>query len=195
MGLPLDGNSSTIASPDMVTVGHNRIPVRLSVWLMAAMLGQACAFAQASAGGVSGRVSDAGGGAVRDALVSIENQSTGEVRSQQTNDKGFYSFPNLAPGHYNALVSHAGFGNLTKKNLVVAVGEQLLVDFEIKIGGVESSVEVAALTSSTSTNVVSEQSIRDLPLNFFTGRVDHIFRVKRSTQSCLQISQWLIRTF
>ena len=116
----------------------------MAIWLMAAMLGQTCAFAQASAVSVGGRVSDAGGGAVRNALVSIENQSTGEVGSQLTNDKEFYSFPNLAPEHYNALVSQAGFDNLTKKNMVVAVGEQLLVDFEIKIGVVESSVEVAA---------------------------------------------------
>jgi hypothetical protein len=145
--------------------------VRLAVWLMVMMLAEISASAQASGGSVSGRVSDAGGGAVPDVLVTMENQSTGEVRALTTNDKGFYSFPNLAPGRYNAVVSHAGFGNLTKKNLVVAVGEQLMVDFEIKVGVVESSVEVAAhpqeisLTSSTLTNVVGERTIRDLPLN------------------------------
>jgi hypothetical protein len=145
--------------------------VRLAIWLMVMLLGEISSFAQASGGSVSGRVSDAGGGAVPDVLVTMENQSTGEMRALRTNDKGFYSFPSLAPGRYNAVVWHAGFGNLTEKNLVVAVGEQLMVDFEIKVGIVESSVEVAAhaqevsLTSSTLTNVVDEQTIRDLPLN------------------------------
>ena len=127
--------------------------------------------AQVSGGGISGRVVDPLGGAVQDAQVSIESQSNGEVRLLKTNGRGFYGFPNLAPGRYNAVVSHAGFGDLTKRNLVVAVGEQLLVDFEIAVGAVASSVEVSAqpqgvlLTSSTVTNVVGEQTIRDLPLN------------------------------
>jgi len=54
---------------------------------------------------------------------------------------------------------------------VVAVSEELLVDFEIAVGASVTSVEVSArsqevsLTSSTLTNVVGEQTIRDLPLN------------------------------
>jgi hypothetical protein len=145
--------------------------VRLALCLMVMMLGSLSAFAQASGGSVSGRVSDPGGGGVPDALVTIESQSTGELRTLRTNEKGFYSFPNLAPGRYDAVVAHAGFGNVTKKNLAVAVGEQLMLDFEIKVGIIESSVEVAAptqeisLTSSTLTHVVGEQTIRDLPLN------------------------------
>jgi len=135
------------------------------------IVAEIAAFAQVSGGGISGRVVDPLGGAVQDALVTIENQSTGEMRSLKTNERGFYSFPNLAPGRYSAVVSHVGFGDFTRKNLVVAVGGQLLVDFEITVGTVASSVEVAAqsqdvsLTSSTLTNVVGEQTIRDLPLN------------------------------
>jgi hypothetical protein len=98
--------------------------------------------AQISGGSMSGQVVDALGGAVQDAAVSIENQATGETRRLKTNEKGFYSFPSLAPGRYNAAVSQAGFGDLTKKNMVVAVGQQLRVDFELKVGSVASLVEV-----------------------------------------------------
>src|ERR1700723_3357026 len=110
--------------------------MRLAVWLMVMMLAEISALAQASGGSISGRVSDAGGGAVPDALVTLKNQST---RALRTNDRGFYSFPNIAPGHYEASVSHAGFGDLAKKNLLVNVGEQLLVDFELNVGTVVSS--------------------------------------------------------
>jgi hypothetical protein len=145
--------------------------MRLAVRLMVMLLAEVSALAQASGGSISGRISDAGGGAVPDALVTLKNQSTGEVRAVRTNDRGFYSFPNVASGRYDALVSHAGFGDLAKKNLLVNVGEQLLVDFELNVGTVVSSVEVPAeslavsLASSTLRSVVTGEAVRDLPLN------------------------------
>jgi len=143
--------------------------MKLAIWVPVMMV--VSVSAQVSGGGISGRVVDALGGAVQNALVTMESQSTGEVRSLKTNERGLYSFPNLAPGRYNAVVSHAGFGDFTKKNIVVAVGGEILVDFEITVGSVASSVEVSAqsqevsLTSSTVSHVVGEQTIRDLPLN------------------------------
>jgi hypothetical protein len=145
--------------------------MRLAVWLMVMMLAEISALAQASGGSIGGRISDAGGGAVPDALVTLKNQSTGEVRALRTNDRGFYSFPNVASGRYDASVSHTGFGDLAKKNLLVNVGEQLLVDFELNVGTVVSSVEVPAeslevsLASSMLSSVVTGEAVRDLPLN------------------------------
>src|ERR1700722_8285111 len=97
------------------------------------MLTKTSALAQASGGSIGGRGSDAAGGLGPAALVTMRNQSTGEARTLRTNDRGFYSFPNVAPGRYDASVSHAGFGDLAKKNLLVNVGEQLIVDFELNV--------------------------------------------------------------
>lgn len=139
--------------------------------LVILLLADTPAPAQISGGGIGGQVIDSLGGIVQDATVSIDSQATGETRTSKTNEKGFYAFPNLAPGRYNISVSHAGFGDLEKKNLVVDVGEQISVDFVIQVGAVASLVEVAAqsgevsLTSSTLTNVVAGQTLRDLPLN------------------------------
>ena len=107
--------------------------MKLAVWLMVMMLAEISALAQVSGGSISGRVVDALGGAVQDSLVTVKNQSTGEVRTLRTNDRGFYSFPNAASGRYDASVSHAGFGDLAKKNLLVNVGEELIVDFELRV--------------------------------------------------------------
>ena len=135
------------------------------------MLAEVLALAQTSGGGISGKVVDALGGAIPDSTVRIENQATGETRASKTNAKGFYSFPNLTPGRYNASVSRIGFGDSGKRNLSVEIGEQIIVDFELEVGAIASSVEVASqsqeisLTSSTLTNVVGGQTVRDLPLN------------------------------
>lgn len=75
------------------------------------------------------------------------------------------------PGRYNASVSYTGFGDAGKRNLSVLVGEQIVVNFELTVGTVATSVEVASqseevvLTSSTLTNVVGGPALRNLPLN------------------------------
>jgi hypothetical protein len=141
------------------------------VWLMVTLLAGVSASAQVSGGSISGRVIDALGGAVQDSLVTVKSQSTGEVRTLRTNDRGFFSFANVAAGRYDASVSHAGFGDLAKQNLLVNVGEELIVDFELTPGAVASSIDVPAesleisLASSTLSSVVTGETVRDLPLN------------------------------
>ncbi len=135
------------------------------------ILAEASLLAQLSGGIIRGQVVDTLGDTVAAATVRIENDETGETRALKTNEKGFYSFPNLAPGRYNVSVSHAGFGDLVKRNLLVNVGEEPIVDFELKIGAVSSSLDVTAavggisLASSTLSGVVEGSAVRDLPLN------------------------------
>ena len=127
--------------------------------------------AQVTGGSISGRVTDASGAAVPGVTITIQNQVTSPSRTLRTNEKGFYNAPSLLPGCYTVSSSHAGFFELMRKNLTVDVGQQLIVDFELSAGTVESSMDVAAETdgiaqaSSTSSNVVGGQTVRDLPLN------------------------------
>jgi hypothetical protein len=97
------------------------------------------ALAQMTRGSIRGRVTDASGAPIPSATVTIQNQATGETRTLNTNEKGFYNAPSLLSGRYNATSAHTGFGdlvknNLVKNNLVVDVGEQLVVDFQLKVG-------------------------------------------------------------
>jgi hypothetical protein len=145
--------------------------MRLVLWLVAGTLADLSAWAQGSGGSISGRVVDALGGTVPGAVVTVKNQSTGDARALRTNEKGFYSFPNVASGRYDASVSHAGFGDFAKKNLLVNVGEELIVDFKLTVGTAADSVEVPSeslelsLASSTLSSVVTGPAARELPLN------------------------------
>jgi len=129
------------------------------------------ALAQTTGGCMRGRVTDASGAVIPGATVTIENQATGQTRTLNTNEKGFYNAPSLSPGLYNARSAHTGFGDLVKKNLLVDVGQELVVDFQLNVGTFENSVEVTeethgvALASSTLSDVVGGQTVRDLPLN------------------------------
>jgi hypothetical protein len=80
---------------------------------MVALIGVAMpGFAQITGGTISGRVIDASDAAIPGALITIQNQATGQTRNVNTNEKGFYNAPNLPPGRYNATSAQPGFGDL-----------------------------------------------------------------------------------
>jgi len=127
--------------------------------------------AQMTGGSISGKVTDASDAAIPGATLTIQNLATGETRTLHSNEKGFYNAPSLSPGIYHVTSAHAGFGDMVKKNLPVDVGQELIVDFQLNVGNFENSVVVTAetngvvLASSTLSNVVDGQTVRDLPLN------------------------------
>src|SRR5580658_4200002 len=121
------------------------------------------ALAQMTGGSISGRVTDASSAVIPGATVTLENQATGQTRTLNTNEKGFYNAPSLSPGLYSAISAHTGFGDLVKKNLPVDVGQELVVDFQLNVGTFKNSVDVTAethgvaLASSTLIDVVDGQ--------------------------------------
>lgn len=129
------------------------------------------ASAQVTGGTISGTVTDPAGSPVPGSHVTITNLSKGETRTATTNDTGFYSVPNLVPGNYDVMVSTAGFATAIQKNLVIEVGQEVVVPIQLKVGDVSEKVEITAeaaainTTSATLSNVVAGQIVRDLPIN------------------------------
>jgi hypothetical protein len=129
------------------------------------------ALAQMTGGSISGKVTDASDAAISSATITIQNQATGQTRTLNSNEKGFYNAPSLSPGRYNVTSAQAGFGDLVKENILVDIGQEMVVDFQLNVGTLNSSVDVTAetsgiaLASSTLSYVVGGQTVRDLPLN------------------------------
>jgi hypothetical protein len=127
--------------------------------------------AQVSGATLSGIVADTSGGAVANATVSIKNIATGVVREVPTNSDGFYSGPNLLPGNYEVTVTASGFSTAVQKGIILSVGAQQNLNFSLKIGQVNTTVEVKAAppdiqtTSSTIGATVDSTTVRELPLN------------------------------
>lgn len=55
------------------------------------------ALAQSFAGSVSGAVTDASGGVLPNAKVTLVNERTNETRTQTTSENGLYAFPQVRP--------------------------------------------------------------------------------------------------
>src|SRR5262245_7479007 len=96
--------------------------------------------AMAQAPTVSGRVVDAQGGVVMNALVTltVAGQSTRTVRSQAD---GAFSFDNLQRGQYTLEVEATGFAKTTR-TIEIADASPAPIQIALEVAGVRSSVDV-----------------------------------------------------
>src|ERR1700730_15285201 len=103
--------------------------------------------AQVSGATLSGPITDAQGGAVDGAKVSIKNLGTGIATDATTNDTGAYSVPNLTPADYEVSVTAPGFSTTTSR-VTLTVGAKQEMNIKLTVGQVSQTVEVtgAALT-------------------------------------------------
>ena len=136
--------------------------------LLAAFLPLAQAQVSAS---IKGHLTDASGAAVPGVTVTVKNVETGAIRSSVTDDAGRYLVVALHVGEYEVRVSKTGFRDAVRSGIFLVVGQEASVDLQLQIGTVTSELTVRsdAPMVSTSTKdisgLVSEQAIKDLPLN------------------------------
>ena len=93
---------------------------------------------------VVGTATDPSGGVVAGATVTFTNVDTGVVRSLTTNDSGQYVMPDLNIGRYNLKASASGFKTVDQKDVKLAVGDRLRIDFQFARGAASDTVTVEA---------------------------------------------------
>jgi len=130
----------------------------------------ASSFGQAINATLSGRITDASGGSVAKATLTIVNSATGFTRTVQSSDGGDYVIPALPPGEYKVSAEFGGFQKVTKA-IVLQVGQSAELDFSLSPGQVEQKVEVEATselaepTRTQVSTVITENQIVNLPVN------------------------------
>ena len=130
----------------------------------------ASAMAQQSTGDITGRVLDQQGGAVPNATVTARSKGTSFSRTTTTNEQGEYTLAELPPGAYEVTVEAKGFSKALLKNYELNLGATPTVNFDLKPGEVNETVEVTAegalvqtTTSELSRNITPTE-VRELPL-------------------------------
>ena len=132
--------------------------------------------AQTTSGEIVGTVTDATGGVVAGATITVTNMDTGISVKATTDTSGNYVVTSLGIGRYSVSVEATGFKKSLHNDLTLNVQDRLRVDAALEVGSVNDTVEVAAsaplLETDTSSlgQVVDSQRIVDLPLNgrYFT---------------------------
>src|SRR5215470_4684069 len=145
-----------------------------STWLLLCMvLATAAAHAQGvgSSGDVRGVVTDPSGGVIAKADIVVEDTEKGIRRAAVSDDKGLYEFTGLPPGTYHVTAKVSGFQTEVLKDVVVSVGQTLLLDIGMKLSGGTEIIEVnteppvVEPERSHQADTISEQFIADLPID------------------------------
>ena len=129
------------------------------------------AIGQLTTGTITGTVTDQTGAAVPGATVTLKNTDTGISRTAQTRENGKYEALSLSTGSYEISASLSGFRTVVHTGIVLAVGQNAVVDFALQVGEVSQSVTVTGetaqveTTTATVSNLVDEKKVTDLPLN------------------------------
>jgi hypothetical protein len=129
------------------------------------------AFSQGSAGRIVGTVTDANGGAVTGATVTVLDVQRGTSRPLTTDESGAYNAPNLTPGTYKVRAEFKGFKTTERQNVVLEVGQELRVDMTMQPGEqnqtitVTEQVPLVETTNAELGGTLQNEVINDLPLN------------------------------
>src|SRR6266436_7770368 len=180
------------------------------VCLLALLLG-AANLAQAqgvgSSGDIRGTVTDPAGALVPKAAITAEEPDKGIRRTGESDGNGEYQLTGLPPATYTVTIRASGFQIEKIKDVIVTVGQTVVLDFHLKISTGSQIIEVTTEAPVVETerghqaDTISEQYIKELPIDrrdylTFTllmpgvsnsTRVasDQDFRVKQTPQSGL----------
>jgi len=166
--------SFDLRSMDMTSRNASTKVAGYGAYLLAVFLGLSLMAGTAVAqgtGSISGTVKDTSGATVPDTAVTVKHLDTGLTRTATTDASGSYSLAALPVGQYEVDAQKSGFKQVVRRGVTLAVGQQLVVDLALEVGAVEQQVTVTAeaplleTTMSSTSGLVGEQQVKDLPLN------------------------------
>jgi hypothetical protein len=144
-----------------------------SVLLLALLLlpVTASAQSQATTGVIEGTVSDAQGGRLPGATVTLVNTGTNFTRELVADQDGRFQGLLLTLGRYKLTAAMSGFGSYVQDGIELAVGQTLNLPIVLQLGSVQQEVTVTGdapivqTTRSEASTLINQQSISGLPNN------------------------------
>ena len=123
------------------------------------------AWGQEVTAAINGGVTDPSGAAIVGAKVTAKDIDRGTVWSTTTNGDGFYNFPRLPIGRYEVRVENAGFDAAVQSNIVLQLNQNAKVDFQLRVGNVNQTVEVSAAAPVLQTQTTQLGTVIDSRTN------------------------------
>jgi hypothetical protein len=118
--------------------------VRLQVIVAATALCVSTTLAQQTLGGITGEVTDASGGVIPNASVTVVDEQTSLTRTTTTNNAGTYMFVNLPIGSYTLTYKAEGYAVQKTQHIGVQANRTATVSAALKVGQTTTTVEVEA---------------------------------------------------
>ena len=99
--------------------------------------------------GIQGTVTDAGGGLVPEAKITLLNTETGKTQETTSSDEGFYRLSGLAPAKYKLTVEKAGYKQAVFDDVAVNAEAIQGIDVTLEPGDVSATVTVTSETGQS----------------------------------------------
>lgn len=122
-------------------------------------------------GTIVGTITDTSGSVVPNAQIQVLDEGTSVSRDTVTNEQGYFVVPALRPSTYTVIIKAPGFAPNTRKGIILQVDQSLTVNETVSVQQATESVDVSAssiqvnTTTATSSEVVDQRRVTDLPLN------------------------------
>src|SRR5207245_5953240 len=135
-------------------------------------LGTTClSFAQTSTATILGVVRDASGALIPGVSISVKHTESSLTRTAISRERGGYSMPLLPWGAYEITTTMPGFKQAVRTGINLVVGQEAVVDLTLEVGANAETVTVSEeaplvnTTTSSTSGVITEQQVKELPLN------------------------------
>ena len=118
----------------------------------------------------NGSVTDESKAVLPGVIITATDIATGRPYQAVSDQRGEYLITNVAAGRYKLQAELSGFGTIVHPNVEVLVGQNVTVQFSLKVAGVEETLTVsgqAPLVDTTSASVagnVDRQEMANMPL-------------------------------
>jgi hypothetical protein len=120
---------------------------------------------------MTGAVKDRSGAVIGGSNVTVTSLETGIARSASTDDAGHYRVLSLPVGRYSVKAEKEGFEATVQTGINLVIGQEAVVNLALEVGTVQQQVTVTGeaplvdTTLSSTSGLVGEQQVKDLPLN------------------------------
>jgi len=128
-------------------------------------------FAQLNLGSITGTVTDASGGVIAGASVTVTDLDRGVSRALTTDSAGEFSATSLTPGNYSVRAEFKGFQTMNRTGISVGVAQAVRVDLAMQPGAQTQTVTVTEdvplinVSNEVLSSTVESTQLADLPIN------------------------------
>ncbi len=134
-------------------------------------LGTSLIFGQGGTATILGVVRDTTGALIPGVTINVKHIDSGLTRTVLTGETGNYAVPSLPVGPYEISTNMPGFKQAVRRGINLVVGQEAVIDLTLEVGAVAEQVTVSEeaplvnTTLASTSGLITEQQVKDLPLN------------------------------